>query len=210
MKGILLVTLLLLFSVSCSISSDNTAQPPSESYESDVKKYDTLDFVELMHELSFRAIEMDDYEFVQKPEGWIGFDPCTDTDIALAEKRLNIEFPFDYVHFLKITNGFPAVNSIEPSFLPINQIDYTKNIDPSILEFGNSLPEEISDKYERSIFIGGIDEEQAFLLIPPKKSKDMWEYWKFAYWIPGEERYNSLRDYFEFSAEFCEEIIKED
>ena len=67
----------------------------------------------------------------------------------------------------------------------------------------------MAEKYERSIAIGGINEEQMFMLIPPANSNDDWEYWKFANWIPGEEPYPSLKYYFLSVIEFCREEIHE-
>ena len=47
------------------------------------------------------------------------------------------------------------------------------------------------------------------MLIPPAEGNDDWEYWKFANWIPGEEPYASLEDYFLSVIAFCKERIKE-
>jgi len=47
-----------------------------------------------------------------------------------------------------------------------------------------------------SILIGGINQEQYFLLIPPNLTNEKWKYWKFANWHPGEEEHLNLESYF--------------
>ncbi|WP_227256270.1 hypothetical protein [Pedobacter sp. MR2016-19] len=55
---------------------------------------------------------------------------------------------------------------------------------------------EVAIKLARSIIVGGLDEEQYFLLIPPVIENADWEYGKFASWIPGEDPYQGLENYF--------------
>jgi hypothetical protein len=62
---------------------------------------------------------------------------------------------------------------------------------------------------QRVIIIGGIKEEQSFLLIPPDSANSKWKYWKFASWIPGEEPYVDLNDYFNRALDFMKEQEKE-
>ncbi|WP_143756529.1 SMI1/KNR4 family protein [Chryseobacterium sp. RU37D] len=42
--------------------------------------------------------------------------------------------PEDYKDFLKITNGFSAPNTVEPTFMRVEDIDLLKNIDPELVE----------------------------------------------------------------------------
>ena len=61
---------------------------------------------------------------------------------------------------------------------------------------------------EKSILVGGINEEQYFLLIPHNLTTGKWKYWKFANWHPGEEEHENLESYFKDVLEFINEQIK--
>lgn len=153
----------------------------------------------LLKKISEKAIEFADFEFTQEQvkNKWLGTKPTPETDIKQAEKRLGVEFPTDFKEFLSITNGFSAPNETEPTFVPINKIDFLKNIDNDIIE-AYSVEEEYSleEELKSSIVVGGINEEQYFLLLPPDSNNDEWRYWKFANWIPGAEEYDDLDSYF--------------
>jgi hypothetical protein len=169
-----------------------------------------IEMKNVLEELSLLAIKLNDFEFEQDSSGWIGYKPATDEQIRNAEKRLNIKLPDDFKEFLKVSNGFPSVNTIEPSFLSVSQIDYTKNLDPFLIEIWtdeSAFPKELTEKYERSITVGGVNEEQMFMLIPPLIETDKWEYWFFANWVPGEEPCESLKQHFISAIEFCKEEI---
>ncbi|WP_312077038.1 SMI1/KNR4 family protein [Chryseobacterium sp.] len=129
---------------------------------------------------------------------WIGFEPAKTETIKEAEKKLKIILPEDYKKFIQITNGFSAPNSVEPAFMKIEEIDYLKNIDKSGIIEAYHMPE-----LENSILVAGKDEEQYFLLIPPKDENSKWKYWKFANWIPGAEEYENFEVYFSDVLEFC-------
>ena len=129
---------------------------------------------------------------------WIGFGPATPESIKETEKKLKIILPEDYKKFIQITNGFYAPNSVEPTFMKIEEIDYLKSIDKGGIIKAYNMPE-----LENSILVAGKDEEQHFLLIPPKDKNSKWRYWKFANWIPGEEEYENLELYFRDVLEFC-------
>ncbi|WP_120275255.1 SMI1/KNR4 family protein [Mangrovibacterium diazotrophicum] len=128
---------------------------------------------------------------------WFGNEPATLNIIEENEKRLEIKLPEDYKDFLLIANGFHAFNTVEPTFHPVNKIDYLKNIDPELIKIWKQTGNvEIGEILEQSIIIAGIGEEQLFLIIPPDSKNTNWRYWKFASWIPGEEPYNDLNQYF--------------
>ncbi len=193
--------------------SEHQKNTPIDLFESDSSKYSNYSLEELLINLSNKALQIGDLEFDTLRANWIGHSPATDQEILLAEKRLNVELPEDYKEFLKISNGFPDVNGIEPSFIPINEIDYLYNSIPLLVEiWGSKSPYETQngDKYDRAILVGGLHEEQQFLLIPPAHEYAEWEYWKFASWIPGEEVYGSLRSYLVSSLDFCDYLIKEE
>ncbi len=127
----------------------------------------------------------------QIENNWLGFEPAKNDEIQNTEKRLGIVLPVDYKEFLKISNGFSAPNNIEPTFLNVEEIDYLKNIDKFTIECYSHLPE-----LENSILIAGKDEEQYFLIVPPKNKNGKWKYWKFANWYPGEHDFSNLFEYF--------------
>lgn len=199
-KIIHLSILYLLLFYSCS-TGDQEIETVDATFETEFVNvnYDSLTMDELLNELSEAAITFDEFKFKTFRENWIGYPPANDSLIAATELKLNVQFPEDYKAFIKITNGFPAVNGTEPSFLPIQKVDYTLQLEPSVVEsFGNdpNLDKAESTQYKKSIIIGGVGEEQHFLLIPPSNENEKWEYWFFAYWAAGEIKYESLKDYF--------------
>lgn len=87
--------------------------------------------------------------------------------------------------------------------MKVEEIDYLKNIDPFTIDcYEDTLPE-----LSESILVGGKDEEQQFLLIPPRDEKENWRYWKFANWIPGEYEFKNLVDYLKSVINFLEKDI---
>ena len=164
----------------------------------------------LLKQISEKAIELADFEFNQEQtqNKWLGNNPASENEIELTEKRLGIEFPIDFKHFLLITNGFSAPNDIEPTFEPIDKIDFLKNIEEQTIEaYSIAGIENIGNQLEKSILIGGINEEQYFLLIPPNPKNENWKYWKFANWFPGEEEFENLESYFKNVLEFINEEL---
>lgn len=124
----------------------------------------------LLSEIFEKAIELGHFEYNQEQtqNKWLGTKPATISAIKQSEKRLGIELPTDYKEILEITNGFSASTIVEPTFQPIEKIDYLKNIDSFIIEvWSQEEVADIGEQLKRSIIIGGIEEEQYFLLIPP-------------------------------------------
>lgn len=164
---------------------------------------------ELLYQISKTAIEIGDLNFSseQIQSIWLGNKiGATDFEINLKEKDLGVKLPKDYIEFIKLTNGFSSPNDVEVSFSPIHNIGYLKNLDKELVDIWKQEINEIGEFLSRSILIGGINEEQKFLLIPPKDKNEDWKYWKFASWIPGEEEYNNLEDYFESVLDFLNDL----
>ncbi|WP_298903816.1 SMI1/KNR4 family protein [uncultured Psychroserpens sp.] len=165
----------------------------------------------LLKQISEKAIALGDFEFTQEQteNKWLGTKPASEAEIKLTEKRLGIEFPTDFRQFLSITNGFSAPNDIEPTLESINKIDFLKNIDSYIIEaYSVDGIENIGKQLEQSIIVGGINQEQQFLLIPPNSTNEKWKYWKFANWHPGEEEHKNLESYFKEVLSFMKEQIE--
>ena len=160
---------------------------------------------ELLKTISEKAIELEDFAYSEEQvqNKWLGTIPITEIELDSIEKRLGLQLPKDYIDFLKITNGFSAANLVEPTFEPFWKIDFLKEVDSFIIKVWNEDGlTEIGKNLERSIVVGGIEEEQYFLLIPPEKANEDWKYWKFSSWLPGEEEFKTLQDYFEKVLEF--------
>jgi len=134
----------------------------------------------------------------QKESKWLGNYPAKVEDIEYAEEKLGIKLPQDYRDFLLLTNGFAATsNYTEPRFEAIENVDYLVKIDSFMVATWNQKGlEDIGKELARSILIGGIEEEQYFLIIPPQSPNSYWKYWKFASWIPGEYPFKNLLAYF--------------
>lgn len=174
---------------------------------------DSTRMKKILQEVSIKAIELGDYNSEltknQLDSLWIGYEPATELEINSLENRLGIQLPEDYKDFVRITNGFFAATSIEPSFCALERVDYLKNVDPELYEIWISTGNvEVGNKLKTAIKIGGFDEEQYFFLIPPCKENSNWEYWVFAAWAPGETVYHSLTEYFnnvlETTSMFCD------
>jgi len=154
----------------------------------------------LLIDISKKVIQQNELAFstTQVSNQWLGNEPASDKQIVQVEAKLGIVLPDDYKEFLGITNGFTSPDTrTEPSLVSVGDVDYLRNIDPDIIECYAFLPP-LTD----AIVIGGIAEEQYFLLIPPNTSVDHWLYWKFANWIPGEHAFNDLNTYFKSVLEF--------
>ena len=168
---------------------------------------------EILKKISILAIKLQSSAFtdLQKQLNWLGYTPALLTAIEIVENRLGVKFPKDYKDLLLITNGFfTPCDSTEPTFEAIERVDYLKNIDAFLLEIWNEgVLAEVGEMLNRAIVVGGMDDEQYFYLIPPIGSEN-WQYWKFANWIPGEERYQSLEQYFVSVLDFMESIFEKE
>ncbi len=167
----------------------------------------------LLQEISKRIILLNETEFTedQKLSKWIGRAPVSDEEIHKTEELLQLKLPYDYTEFLKITNGFPSSNrGTGITFSPLEKIDYLFNIDEDLIEVckDNNVLKEIGDALSKSILIGGLNEEQYFLLIPPSQVQKKWRYWEFASWIPGEWEFKSLKAYFKNELDFLQKETK--
>lgn len=165
---------------------------------------------QLLKKISQKALLLGDFEFsvTEQQSKWLGNAPASVEAIRTLEQRLNLELPEDYTMLLECTNGFSAPSSVEPEFLKTTEVDFLKNIDAELIEIWRETGNEaIAEALESSICIAGKNDEQQFLLIPPNASNEDWRYWKFAAWIPGEEVYENLKDYFQSQLSFLEEEL---
>ena len=167
---------------------------------------------ELLKQISEKALLIGDYKYSldQKETKWLGMPPASLEEIHDLEKRLNLKLPEDYKAFLRLNNGFSSPSSVETEFLKTTSVDYWKEIDTESVEIWSDTDDEaFSASIKSSICIADKNAEQQFLLIPPNKYNDNWQYWKFASWIPGEQKYQDLNEYFQSVLEFLEDTLKE-
>lgn len=155
----------------------------------------------ILKKISETAIRQGEFTFTveQVEYKWLGNEPASVEEIKQLEARLQIALPKDYKEFLAIANGFTTPNeNIEPSFEKVEDVGFLKDIDPKIIEAWISKDEQfdVAIKLARSIIVGGINQEQYFLLVPPLLETEKWAYWKFATWIPGEDPYEGMENYF--------------
>ncbi|MGD1846026.1 MAG: SMI1/KNR4 family protein [Salibacteraceae bacterium] len=156
---------------------------------------------EILTLLFKKSIEFGDetYTEEQLKMQWIGNPPASTSQIESAEKRLGVSLPKDYIDMVSIANGFPtSSSSVEPSFHKVEEIDFYRNIPWNVIDTWKQMGEldDVVAELEKAIIVAGLEEEQQFLIIPPEHTRDPWKYWKFAMWIPGEEPYNNLKEYF--------------
>ena len=160
-----------------------------------------------LEQISKLAIQQERDSFIpeQIDSNWIGFLPCEIGKIEQKEKELNLTLPSDYKEFLKITNGFCAATHVQCFIQPIEQIGLAVEINPDFFKFWANANEEISEQLNCAILISEKFDDQYFLLIPPTNKNADWEYWEFANWIPGEEKYTNLQEYFNTIVEILQE-----
>lgn len=166
----------------------------------------------ILKQLSESAILLNELIFSDKKiqENWLGEEPADKIEIIKGEQKLQIKLPDDYINFISTTNGFPAVTNVGITFLPIEKIDYLKNLEDSLIEIWSEFEElkESSSALEKSILVGGLHEEQYFLLIPPYEKYKKWRYWHFAAWSPGEWPFKNIEAYFKHELKFLEDKTK--
>jgi SMI1 / KNR4 family (SUKH-1) len=177
--------------------------------EGDSLVYGKLSWTELLKKLSTLCIkdEPELFDKNQKEKNWIGYSPTTMQAIKQAEKRLGLKLPDDYKAFLLVSNGLPELSSTTPALLPIEEVDLLKNqyrkiyndeeMLNSIKSYYDEEKETIAEYVERAICISKIPEEQEIWLIPPIRKTDDWQTWFFAFWLPGEDRFKSFRQFIE-------------
>lgn len=143
--------------------------------------------------------------------------PATNHEILLAEKRLGTTLPASYKQFLLVSNGLKILNDFYWDIFPVDQIQWLKDFDNSLIEAWNKpdgyekYPEVSDAEYfiygdeqdstcirpvymENCIAVSAWGDAAIILLNPEVKFGDEWEAWAFANWYPGAARYKSFWD----------------
>ncbi|MTB53532.1 SMI1/KNR4 family protein [Lewinella sp. W8] len=169
------------------------------------------------------------YDESEVENNWLGFPPAPTWAIEKREKDLGIRLPPSYIDFLRVTNGFRQISHFAGRLLPIERIDYLKNIDSDLFdlyleEVDRTISPSDQKDYsnnQRSVFFN-VDhllssiaiservEGSIILLNPQVKSGEEWEAWIFANWYPGAHRYKSFKMLVEDQYDATKKLIKED
>lgn len=132
-------------------------------------------------------------------EGWIGYDPAGEEQIAAVEKRLGMTLPPSYRAFLKVSNGWPVCNPYMDEVFPVERIDFTRNTDPDLIDNWEKTRTD-ADKASVSDIAHTIQisawTDMAVLLLNPNKStvEGEWEAWFYSDNIPGAEVFPTFWD----------------
>jgi SMI1/KNR4 family protein SUKH-1 len=133
--------------------------------------------------------------------GWLGYPPATDTQIEATEKRLDLTLPPDYKAFLKVANGWRAIDQFINRVWPVEEIDWFSSTDPDYVAAWVEVPTGGEEPLYESRYIASTmqisDEEYggtAVLLLNPKvvSPSGEWEAWFMSHWNPGANRYSSF------------------
>jgi SMI1 / KNR4 family (SUKH-1) len=163
---------------------------------------------DLLKALSKEAIanNPDFFTEEEKQAQWIGRPAATDEAIAATEKKLGITLPADVLALYKITNGTAVVlNQTFGAFEPIEKVDWLKNADPGLIEAYSGITEDLTNDLSNSIIIAGIMYPHCVLLIQPYGRHEVWRYWEFANYLPGEIPFQGIEKYLERLHDFVSE-----
>ncbi|BAY86586.1 hypothetical protein NIES267_60960 [Calothrix parasitica NIES-267] len=160
-----------------------------EQWKKFLKRYS----IELLSEDS--EIEFDE-EIYQSQ--WMGYEPATETQIAEAEKRLNMTLPNSLRNFYLVTNGWRETGYYIHDILPVEKIDWLRIRDSHLHGIACKAEErrDIPDNYDyeqgtqvkRSLAISSWGDAAIWLLDPGEQdSRGEWAGACWASWIPGME-----------------------
>ena len=130
---------------------------------------------------------------------WIGYDPATEEQIAVAEARLGLVLPASYREFLKVSNGWRVCNPYMDAVFPVERIDLMRNTDPDLIlnwEQRRQDAEQASVADIAHTIRVSAWTDMAVLLLNPQKStpEGEWEAWFYSDNIPGAEVFPSFWD----------------
>ena len=146
---------------------------------------------------------------------WLGYLPATKENIEKREKQLITKLPPSYREFLLATNGFRNVSPFLNNLLPVEKIDWAKNVEEqwSLELFEDDDEDEVSDEdyfnytntqdsvlsrgryVLESLKVSDWYESMCIFLNPLIKFGEEWEVLEYASWFPGIRRYRSFKDY---------------
>jgi hypothetical protein len=146
---------------------------------------------------------------------WLGYKGASENEIMNHEDRLQTTLPPSYKEFLKVSNGFKQLHSFVWDILPVENIDWIKNYDPSFYElYANNLYGSFNTSDEEyfvygenqrstdfrssylieSLVVSNWGDSSIVLLNPNVKFGEEWEVWVFTVWSYGPTRYKSFEE----------------
>jgi hypothetical protein len=168
-------------------------------------------FKKSLQELSRNAIAFnaEHYSEAERRANWIGRTPATAKAIKAAQARIGVILPSDVVQLYKASNGTSVIlNQTFGGFMPIETIDWLKNIQPNTLSDYAEMGEEYVETLKNCILISGIDYPHQVFIIQPYGKYQEWRYWEFAAYIPGENAFAGIEQYLERLNDFLLDQIK--
>lgn len=170
-----------------------------------------LTWGQLLKRLSELSIKKEPGEYTneQKRQMWIGNEAADEKLIIETEKRLGIELPKDYKDFLKTSNGFSNFPLVNPRLVEVEKLDFSSDAYLNVFDDDDNENGVFNEYLRKAIVISQLPDEQEIWLIPPHRSKPEWGCWFYAFWLPGEYRYRSFRDYIESKIQMLEEEFDE-
>jgi hypothetical protein len=175
----------------------------------------SLDYFRFSDESSLQQLIADgllDSEVVESK--WLGFESAPESLIKARECELNTRLPRSYYEFLKVSNGFRSVSPFLDNLLPIEKVNWVRDIeDVAYFEY-DYLDFEVSDEvyfdyenqdsvfYRNEYFKDSLKVSEWFdgmcvFLNPKIVQNGEWEVLEYATWYPGVNRYRSFREYLE-------------
>jgi hypothetical protein len=155
------------------------------------------------------ALHPENYAEDEKLNNWIGNKPASEDDIALAEKRLQVELPQDVKNLYSEINGTSEIlKQTFGGFDPIDKIDWLRNIQPETIEAYAGMGEDYIEALNNSIVIAGVNHPHMVLIIQPYGRFKKWRYWEFAGYIPGENEFYGIEKYLDRLNDFLVDQIK--
>lgn len=127
------------------------------------------------------------------------------------EKKMEFNFPDDYINFIKQTNGLETFceGFSFGTFEKIQDVKYFHETYSDILEVYTDDPEEDNDWLYNSVVVSGLNEESLFLI---SNIDGNYIYHRYGAWIPGFEQFSDfnsyLQKYLDDLSEFYEESLK--
>jgi hypothetical protein len=157
----------------------------------------------LLTAASKRAIKAQGALFTpeQRKGKWLGSPAASDVAIAATEARLHCQLPTDYLEFLRVSNGLPALSATTARLREVERVGHlvTETSTDLVAILKEHHEDDALASFDRSIQISDLGEMggELVLLIPPASPDDPWQTWFYAPWVPGVIRYPSFRHFLE-------------
>ena len=191
-----------------------------------------MDWKNFLQKVSDTVIQSGDLldRFSDADGNWLGFNGLSDKEIKNEEIHLGTNLPPSYKAFIETINGFKQLSCFVWDILPIEKIDWLKNVDPGLVEVYTVMfkdefettDEEYfvygeeqqpttfrSSYFESCLAVSGYGDATILLLNPEIKFGEEWEAWMYAPWNLGLNRYQSFEQLMIGEFEGYLEVLKD-